>query len=1457
MNLSKDLSFILEASQSLQVSKAWDAKAKAKSVNIINGLFLKRRSDIKTAIQSVAYVPKLPELINVHTLHARETRSLTLEQTIHLLCKTFRHNSTHVRVMGLKQLMTICRDVDKKQQLYMQASSATIGISKHGLDTMINLLLQELLYMVRKERDQSVIDVIASALGELGAIDPARVQVSLPSTVQSRGTSNTNPNPSALFAKFQDVDMGLLLLERFLVPGMKATGSASEQDKTGFAIQQILRKLADLGDPGYDKSHGLPESIQNILSKRSMLDIVEPFWSTSYRIEGKPRERKIPIYHPGIEFNQWLAFWTRHLLMQCKENAMTEIFEACGGLLRSRGELCQFILPQIIALYLDTHSDENILLEICHVLSEAGENKGHTNLLNLHMTGTDSISHMSVQAVFTLLDTLASWASSGRSLEKSGKSAPAHTISKASSLTKLMIKLVGRVPKLLLCLASLRIRAHTRALRYFELHSRDLATVKKQKEFAILIPSQLDLLMGIFSKLEDPDALQGVQALRQINGYQNMPWVHSATATGVDLRNFCLIEKGRLRCLIELEQLDSVVDQTLGMVQRLPDLEQDLLPLGVEATWRLQQWDNLEAFLQAGVVSDLDDSFPVSVGRILLDLHKCDRPSFEEHLMETRRQAMSSLSAASMESYGRAYPQLVRLHILSEVEAAYDLIHAVSSGSSEVGEEKKLNIVKSWDWERRLEMTSQSARQRSLLLAVRRTILGAAGLKGEVARNWLGLSDTMRQLGHFDAARVALRSAEQQSGQTSTETLLQECRILKDSGKIHEALNLIEPVEHNVLAIRQLHREHRKIITFSERLYLATQLMVESKVKQGSAIIDRYKCIIEIRPKWPKAHFELAKYYEYLYHTSKAKETADNDAVTLGNTMSPRSGHNWLLMAVVSYIKAISWSQNDSDLQYQGIIIQALPRMLTLFLSFTQLRERDLGPAAQRVYSLRRAQTECCETVKANTGKITPAVWFSCLPQLVSRVEHINRDTVDTIIHIILKVLSAHPKQSVWHVAGDDLVRKATANLGAAGAEEAAMLSDAKLFFRNLIELAVAPAQKKEKKLKWKWPQNLTYTRFIVPMQGVLTAIPRSAEMYMKAFDEWVDVASSKAKPKTVYLQTTDGKTIKFLAKQEKNGDLRKDSRMMEFNTVVNRLFQDDSETRRRNLKLRTYAVVCLNEECGILEWVNSTSCVRHLIQESHSYQPLQYPQVPMREVMESFPAIQTTYGDNMEELVKAYRQLVMDKYRPCFHLWFLEAFPDPTAWFGARTTFTRSMAAWSVVGYLIGLGDRHTENVLLDTTTGECVHVDFDCIFSKGLTLTRPEIVPFRLTPNLVDAMGVTGVEGTFRRTMEVSFTVLKENKETLIAVLEPFLRDPTVAWSRGAAHTSTVVENADAIEALDKISSRLAGRIAPQPRFGLGAVDDESLPLSVRGQVQRLIDEARAEENLAQMYIGWQPWA
>lgn len=58
-------------------------------------------------------------------------------------------------------------------------------------------------------------------------------------------------------------------------------------------------------------------------------------------------------------------------------------------------------------------------------------------------------------------------------------------------------------------------------------------------------------------------------------------------------------------------------------------------------------------------------------------------------------------------------------------------------------------------------------------------------------------------------------------------------------------------------------------------------------------------------------------------------------------------------------------------------------------------------------------------------------------------------------------------------------------------------------------------------------------------------------------------------------------------------------------------------------------------------------------------------------------------------------------------------------------------------------MGDRHAENILFDSSNGDCVHVDVNMLFDKGQLLNVPEIVPFRLTHNLVDGMGILGYEG------------------------------------------------------------------------------------------------------------------
>ena len=68
-------------------------------------------------------------------------------------------------------------------------------------------------------------------------------------------------------------------------------------------------------------------------------------------------------------------------------------------------------------------------------------------------------------------------------------------------------------------------------------------------------------------------------------------------------------------------------------------------------------------------------------------------------------------------------------------------------------------------------------------------------------------------------------------------------------------------------------------------------------------------------------------------------------------------------------------------------------------------------------------------------------------------------------------------------------------------------------------------------------------------------------------------------------------------------------------------------------------------------------------------------------------------------------------------------------------------------VGYILGLGDRHVQNILIDSQTAELVHIDLGVAFEQGRILPTPEAVPFRLTRDVVDGMGIAGVEGVFRR--------------------------------------------------------------------------------------------------------------
>ena len=104
---------------------------------------------------------------------------------------------------------------------------------------------------------------------------------------------------------------------------------------------------------------------------------------------------------------------------------------------------------------------------------------------------------------------------------------------------------------------------------------------------------------------------------------------------------------------------------------------------------------------------------------------------------------------------------------------------------------------------------------------------------------------------------------------------------------------------------------------------------------------------------------------------------------------------------------------------------------------------------------------------------------------------------------------------------------------------------------------------------------------------------------------------------------------------------------------------------------------------------------------------------------------------------------------------------------------------------------------------------------------------------------------------------SVLRMEKDSLMAMLEVFLYEPLVSWrilnQEQSAETKpqigegemTELLNEKAIEVLDRILQKLTGN---------DFVDSKEL--SVHEQVDRLIKEARSIKNLAQSYIGWCPF-
>ncbi|KAG9294210.1 hypothetical protein G9A89_021569 [Geosiphon pyriformis] len=358
----------------------------------------------------------------------------------------------------------------------------------------------------------------------------------------------------------------------------------------------------------------------------------------------------------------------------------------------------------------------------------------------------------------------------------------------------------------------------------------------------------------------------------------------------------------------------------------------------------------------------------------------------------------------------------------------------------------------------------------------------------------------------------------------------------------------------------------------------------------------------------------------------------------------------------------------------------------------------------------------------------------------------------------------------------------------------------------------------------------------------------RSGEPVIKinSFVATVNIFSSKQRPRKFNLLGSDGREYQFLLKGHE--DLRQDERVMQLFGLVNTLLTVNPETFKRHLHIQRYSVTPLTPNIGLLGWVPNCDTLHNLIRDYRESKKIllniehrlllqmapDYDQCSILQKVEAFEfALANTTGQDLYKV-----------------LWLKSK--NSEAWLDRRTNYTRSLAVMSMVGYILGLGDRHPSNIMLDRFTGKIVHIDFGDCFEVAMTREKyPEKVPFRLTRMLTNAMEVSGIEGNFRTTCKAVMNVLRNNKESLMAVLEAFVHDPLINWrimtapsprQDGENLIAAPSSNRRARDIIHRISNKLTGKDFKETEI-----------LDVPSQVDKLILQATSVENLCQLYIGW----
>lgn len=200
--------------------------------------------------------------------------------------------------------------------------------------------------------------------------------------------------------------------------------------------------------------------------------------------------------------------------------------------------------------------------------------------------------------------------------------------------------------------------------------------------------------------------------------------------------------------------------------------------------------------------------------------------------------------------------------------------------------------------------------------------------------------------------------------------------------------------------------------------------------------------------------------------------------------------------------------------------------------------------------------------------------------------------------------------------------------------------------------------------------------------------------------------------PSRLNFCTTEG--MEYVAIFKNGDDLRQDQLILQIITLMDKLL------RRENLdlKLTPYRVLATSSKHGFLQFIEST---------------------PVAEVLATEGNIQN---------------------------FFRKHHPSENGPYGIANdvmdTYIKSCAGYCIITYLLGVGDRHLDNLLL-TTSGKLFHIDFGYILGRD---PKPLPPPMKLSKEMVEAMGGINSENyqEFRKQCYTAFLHLRRHANLIL---------------------------------------------------------------------------------------------